>query len=35
MCVDADGEEGRQDLGRIEKGETIIRMYCIKNIYFQ
>lgn len=30
-----DGREGGKDLGEIEGGEAIIRIYCMKKFYFQ
>jgi hypothetical protein len=33
--VDLDGREGGEDLGKTEEGETIIRIYYVRKIYFQ
>ena len=33
MCVHLDGREGREDLGGECGGQTIIRIYCIKNLF--
>jgi hypothetical protein len=32
--MDLDGKESREELGELEEGETIIRIYCIKKNLF-
>lgn len=31
--VDSDGREDGENLGGVGEGETVIRKYCMKNIY--